>query len=174
MALWFRSKMLVVINVMIFTGILAAYFALSPSIDLANFSFAVVAHLSARIMNWQRERLTLRTEAMRSLYLLIAFGCMMYAIYMAVPAQLRSLAWSGATLGYFGLGLALRNVKYRWMAVAALLATVVNLFLVDLSRLEPRLRVVAFLVLGCVALVISLFYSRMRRGTGRTPEDGEP
>jgi uncharacterized membrane protein len=61
----------------------------------------------------------------------------------------------------------LRNIKYRWMAMGALLVTVLYLFLVDLARLDPRFRVAAFLFLGLMALVISLFYTRIRHLLGK-------
>jgi len=162
-ALWFRSKMLVVMNSLVFFSILVAYLFVSATLDAANFGFALVAHASARIMNWQKERLTLRTRTMRNVYLLIAFVFMMYAIYHALPIHFRSLGWTVAAVVYFLLSLALRNIKYRWMAVAALLVAVLNLFLSDLRYLDPLFRFVAFLFLGIIAVFISLFYSKLKR-----------
>jgi uncharacterized membrane protein len=61
----------------------------------------------------------------------------------------------------------LKNIKYRWMALFTLGITILYLFLVDLGRLDPRFRVAAFLFLGVMALIISLFYSRIRRLIGK-------
>lgn len=173
MALWFRSKILVVINFLIYLGILAVYWVISPQTNAVNFSFALVALASARVMNWQKTRLTLRTEVMRNLYLAIAFVLVLYSLYRALPASYVALSWTVAAVCYFVLSLLLRNIKYRWMAIFQLLATVLYLFFVDLARLDPRFRVVAFLFLGLMALGISLSYSKLRRLLGRNESHKE-
>lgn len=162
MALWFRSRILVMVNSLIFVSILLAYLATSPTSHWVDFSFVAVAHISARIMNWQKERLTLRTEALRNIYLFIAFAMVLYALYQVVPGQYVTLTWTVAAIVYFGLSYLLRNIKYRLMAMGVMLAAVIYLFLVDLARLAPQYRVAAFLFLGLMALVISLFYGRIR------------
>ena len=96
MALWFRSRFLVVVNAIIFLTILLAYVAAFPSSDWVNFSFALVGHASARIMNWQKERLTLRTELLRNFYLGTGFLFVLYALYHALPpASMSRSAGSG-------------------------------------------------------------------------------
>lgn len=170
MALWFRSKILVVANSMIFLVILLAYFVSSPSVPVINFSFAFVALLSARIMNWQSERLTLQTQIMRNVYLVIAFIVMLLALHSAVPRQFVTLSWAAASVVYLMVSLLLKNVKYRWMAIGTLLFTVAYLLLVDLSRLDLVYRVLAFLFLGLMALGISLFYSRYKQLLSRRGE----
>jgi hypothetical protein len=113
MALWFRSRTLVVMNSIIFLIVLVAYFAASPSSDQVNFSFVLVAVASARVMNWQKERLTLRTESLRNIYLAIAFTLILYALYRAVPAQYVTLSWSAMVIVYFLISYLLHNTKYR-------------------------------------------------------------
>jgi hypothetical protein len=162
-ALWFRSRILVVVNSMIYVGILVGYFALSPSSHPVNFSFALVALASARVMNWQKERLTLRTEMLRNVYLFIAFVLIFYALYRAVPPQYVTLGWTLTAVGYFLLSYLLKSNKYRLMAISAMLVTVVYLFLIDLASLDPRFRVAAFMFLGLAAVMISLYYTRIRK-----------
>lgn len=162
-ALWFRSRMLVVVNSLIYVGILLAYFAVSPSSHPVNFSFALVALASARVMNWQKERLTLRTEMLRNVYLFIAFVIVFYALYRAVPPQYVTLSWTLTAAGYFLLSYLLRSHKYRLMAISGMLVTVVYLFLIDLASLDPRFRVAAFMFLGLVAVMFSLYYTRIRK-----------
>jgi hypothetical protein len=162
MALWFRSKTLVALNSLIYVAILLGYFALSPSSDRVNFSFAVVALLSARVMNWQKERLTLRTDMMRNVYLAIAFVMIFYSLYRAVPRQYVTLSWTVTAVMYFLMSYWLSSIKYRLMAISAILVTVVYLFLIDLAHLDPLFRVAAFLFVGLMALAISLFYTRVR------------
>ncbi len=167
MALWFRSRTLVVVNAVIYFGILLAYWIISPVSDWVNFSFAFVALLSARVMNWKKERLTLRTDGLRNTYLGATFLMVLYGLYHAVPASYVALSWTLTAVGYFLLSLLLKNVKYRWLSLFNLLATVAYLFLVDLARLDPKFRVVAFLFLGLMAVGISLFYARLRRRAAR-------
>ncbi len=170
LALWFRSKILVIGNILIFSTIMLSYLLVSSSSDAVNFSFALVSLASARIMNWQQERLTLHTELMRNLYLLIAFGFMLYAVQQAVPGQMVSLAWTVTAATYFVMSLILRNIKYRAMAIGTMLATVGYLFLIDLARLDPIVRVAAFLFLGVIALSVSMYYTRFRQNHGREEE----
>jgi uncharacterized membrane protein len=162
-ALWFRSKFLVVVNSLIYVGILIGYFVLSPSSHPVNFSFAIVALASARVMNWQKQRLTLRTELLRNVYLFIAFVLVFYALYRAVPPQYVTLSWTVTAVVYFVLSYLLKSIKYRLMAISAIVVTVVYLFIVDLASLDPRFRVAAFLFLGLMAVMISLYYTRIRK-----------
>ena len=162
MALWLRSRTLVVMNSLIYVSILLAYFAISPSSHRVNFSFALVALASARVMNWQKKRLTLRTDLLRNVYLAIAFGLISYALYRAVPAEYVTLAWTATGVVYFAFSYLLHSAKYRLMAISAMMLSVIYLFLVDLAHLDPVFRVAAFLFLGLMALVISLFYTRAR------------
>jgi hypothetical protein len=168
MALWFRSRTLVIMNSLIFVSILPVYVITSPSSDWVNFSFALMALASARVMNWQRERLTLRTDLLRNLYLAIAFVLIFYALYHAAPGEYVTLSWTATAVVYFLVSRLLHNVKYRLMAISAILVTVCYLFLVDLSHLAPLFRVAAFLFVGLMALVISLFYNRLRQLLGKT------
>ncbi len=162
MALWYRSKTLVVANATIYLGILLLYWLTSPLSDMVNFAFALVALASARVMNWKKQRLTLRTDGLRNVYLAITFVLVLYSLYHAVPGSYIALSWTATAVGYFLLSLLLKNVKYRWMSLLNLLATVMYLFLVDLPNLDPKFRVVAFLILGLMAVAISLFYTRLR------------
>ena len=163
MALWFRSKILVVANALIFLCILATYITGFPSSDWVNFSFALVGHASARIMNWQKKRLTLQTEMLRNIYLVIGFVFVLYTLYHAVPANYVTLSWMGVAVTYFLVSLLLKNIKYRWLAIASALVTISFLFLVDLARLDPKYRVPAFLFVGVMTLVISLYYTKFRQ-----------
>jgi hypothetical protein len=167
MALWFRSRTLVVTNSIIYVNVLLTYFAVSPSSNRVNLSFALVALASARVMNWQKQRLTLRTDLLRNIYLVIAFVLIFYTLYRAVPANYVTLSWTATAVIYFLLSYILDNIKYRLMGISAILLTVVYLILVDLAHLDPVFRVAAFMFLGLMALVISHFYTRARHLPGK-------
>ncbi len=162
-AIWFRSKILVVANTFIYLGIFLAYLILASSTGAVNASYAIVALLSARLLNWKRERLTIKTELMRNAYLASAFVIIPYGLYHAVPKNYVSLSWLGAAVFYFIISLVLKNKKYRWMAILTLFLAVIYVFVVDTARLEAGYRILSFLALGVVLLVISLLYARSRK-----------
>lgn len=160
MALWFRSRIIVVTNSFLYLGILVIYLSFSPSIDRINFCFAFVAFATARILNWKRERLTLKTDLMRNMYLILLFFTMLVAFYHAIPGRYITLSWTAVAAAYFILSVILHNVKYRWMAIATILVTVVYLFLVDLAHLSVGYRVIAFLFLAAISFSASLYYTK--------------
>ena len=167
MALWFRSKIIVVMNLFLFIMLLAAYAISSGNLHTVNFSFPVVAFLSARIINWQRDRLNIKTDLIRNTYLVILFLTMLYAVYKAVPGQYVTLSWTLTAVLYFILSIVLKNVKYRYMAVAGMLATAVYLFAVDLARIGILYRIMAFLFLAIISIAISAYYVRkVKSGQG--------
>jgi hypothetical protein len=162
-ALWFRSKIIVVMNTILFAGIIMFYMAFYPPVDKVNFAFVITAFISARIINWKKERLTLKTDMIRNTYLIALFFTMLFALYHAVSKQYVTLSWTGAAVFYFTMSLILKNIKYRWMAIATVLFTGFYLFFVDLSHLETGYRVVAFLFLAAISLGASLYFTKKVR-----------
>ena len=161
-AVWFRSKFIVLANFFIFVGILMAYVTMTEQIGPMSLSFGAVALISARILKWKKHRLELRTEFLRTVYLLSAFLIFPYALWHLVPPRYVSLSWMAVALVYYVLSIALKNIKYRWMALLTLLLTVLHLFVVGLAQFDPAYRIVSFIVLGLVLLGVSLVYTRIR------------
>ena len=166
-AIWFRSKIVIVANTFIYVGIFLIYLVSSPSTGAVNVSYAMVALLSARLLNWKTERLALKTELMRNAYLASAFAIIPYGLYHAVPKNYVSLSWLGAAVFYFLMSLLLKNQKYRWMAILTLFLAVIYVFVMDMARLEAGYRILSFIALGVVLLVISLLYARSRKTLSR-------
>ena len=83
MALWFRNRLIVVMNSLLFLLILITYLISSKSINEVNFSFALISLISARIINWKRSRLHIETDLMRNLYLIEGFFMILYALFHA-------------------------------------------------------------------------------------------
>jgi hypothetical protein len=162
-ALWFRSKIIVVMNTLLFILIIGFYMAFYPPVDKVNFAFVITAFVSARIINWKKERLTLKTEMIRNIYLSILFFTMLFALYHVVPEQYVTLSWTCAAVFYFIMSLLLRNIKYRWMAITTVLFTGFYLFFVDFSHLETGYRVLAFLFLAVISLGASLYFTKKVR-----------
>lgn len=162
-AIWFRSRFIVVANFLIYAAIVLGYVFVATRETGISIGFGVVALVSARILNWQKDRLELKTELMRNAYLLSAFIVFPYALYHLVAGTYVGLAWIGLALGYYGMNLLVSSQKYRWMGHATLLLTTLYLVVVGTSRFEPVYRVLSFLALGTVLLVVSLLFTRLRR-----------
>ena len=162
-ALWFGSRIITMMNTLLFAVILLMYMFTAHPVNLISFTFALVAFGSARIINWKKERLTLKTDLVRNVYLFSLFFVMLYACYYTFPARYAAISWASVAVLYFILSLILHNTKYRWMSVATLIVTVLYVFMVDLAQLEVGYRVVAFLILSVVLFAGSLYYTKSFR-----------
>jgi len=161
-AVWFRSRFIVVANFVIYLLIVAGYISVTTEETGISIGFGLVALASARILNWQKNRLELRTELMRNAYLAAAFVVFPYAFYHLVPREYVSLSWVGIAGFYYLMNLIIRAQKYRWMGHLTLLLTVLYAVIIGIVQLEPTYRIISFLVLGTVLLVVSLVFTRLR------------
>ena len=157
-ALWFRNKLIVVMNSLLFMTILAIYLFSSKTSDGVNFSFALVALISARVINWQRSRLQIQTDLIRNLYMIEGFIMVLYSLIHAVPKQFVTLSWTLAALVYFLVSILLKNVKYRYMALGTMICAAFYLFIVDLAKIEIVYRILALLFLAAISIGISIYY----------------
>ena len=160
MAIWFRSKFLVIMNSLMYISLLLIYVTTADHGDAMNISFSFVALATARILNLKQERLTIKTELIRNFYLLCAFPMVLYTFYHLVPGQFITLSWVLAAVAYFIISLIFRIVKYRYMALGTMIAATLFLFLVDLARIELVYRVIALLSLAVISLALSSYYSK--------------
>ncbi len=160
MALWFRSKIIVIANSFLFASILLLYIITSDHLNSINFAFAFTALATARILNWRKERLTLHTEIFRNINLLIAFFMVLFSLSHLVPSQYVTLSWTAAAITYLVLSIFLHNIKYRYMAILTMVVTGGHLFFIDLSQMEIGYRVIAFLVFAVIAIGVSLYYTK--------------
>lgn len=161
-AVWFRSRFIVVGNFTVFVLVFVAYLLTAGTISAVSASFGVVALLSARLLNWQKDRLELKTEMMRNAYLLCALIIFPYTLYHTVPPGFVSLSWLCLAAAYYLVSRFLHLRKYRWMALLTTGLTILYVFLVDLVGLDPLFRIISFLVLGISLLAISMAYSRRK------------
>ncbi|HLA69523.1 MAG TPA: hypothetical protein VJN65_07455 [Bacteroidota bacterium] len=161
-AIWFRSRFIVVANFVIFLAIVIGYLVVTEGESGMSIGFGVVALLSARILNWQQDRLELKTEMMRNAYLAAAFCAFPYALFYLMPEGTASLSWVGIALFYYLMGALVKKQKYRWMGHLTLGLTVLYVMIIGIIQLEETLRILSFLVLGCVLIVVSIFFTRLR------------
>jgi len=159
MALWFRNRLIIVMNSLLFLTILIIYLLSSKNVNGVNFCFALIALISARIINWKRSRLYIKTDMIRNLYMIEGFFMMLLALLHAVPKQFVTFSWSMAALLYFVISLLLKNIKYRYMALGTMICSAFYLFIVDLARIEIIYRVLALLFLAVISIGISIYYT---------------
>jgi len=171
-AIWFRSRFIIVANFILYLSIMIAYLVVGGEETGISVGFGIVALASARILNWQRDRLELKTELMRNAYLLSAFAVFPYAAAHLVPGEYVSLAWLGIAGFYYLMNMIVRAQKYRWMGHLTLLLTVLYVLVIGIARLAPTYRIISFLALGTVLLAGSLIFTRLR-AKRRVREAGE-
>ncbi len=162
-ALWFRLKLIVIVNVFLFLGLLVFYLIQTKPINSIDIVFTLVALVTARILFWQKERLTLKNDVLRNFYLISAFFLVPFTLYHAVPKQFVTLSWVGAAALFFGLSFWWKILKYRWMSLGLLIMAIFYLFLFDLKTMDVGFRVVALLIVAAITLGGSLYYTNIRR-----------
>ena len=164
-ALWFRSKFIVVANVFIFGGLLLSYLINVSAVGIEGISFGFAALISARILNWQKERLELTTNYIRLAYLIMAFFILPYVLYRVLPSSIVGLSWAGLALLYYLMSRLLENKKYRMMAVFTLILTVLYLAAFGITSTDITYKIISFLTVSIILLVISVIYTKMRTNT---------
>ncbi|NQU34496.1 MAG: hypothetical protein HQ521_14790 [Bacteroidetes bacterium] len=160
MAIWFRSKFIIIMNTILFLVLLLLYLRMSLMIDGVNISFSIVALITARILNWKKDRLTIKTDMLRNIYLLTGFVMVLITLYNLFPARYITLSWTAAAVIYFVMSLILKNVKYRYLALGTMLAAAFYLFIIDLARIELVFRILALMFLAIISIGFSIYYSK--------------
>lgn len=159
-ALWFRSRFIVVINALMFVGLLIFYLKDTASYNGVNFSFMLVAFITARIINWKKERLNIKTEMLRNTYLIVGFLMTLIAFSHAFPKSFITVSWIGGAILFIIMSLILRNIKYRWLAIAAVVASAFRLVFIDMSNFDIGYRVFVLLLLAIISIAVSVLYTR--------------
>ena len=162
-AVWFKSKYIVLANFIIYVIIFIAYLAMEGKISIVSISYGIVALLSARILNWKKDRLSLKTEQMRNAYLVTALFIIPYSLYHAIPEGWVSISWIAVAILYYIMSLILKNKKYRWMALLTLLLTLGYVFIIGITSSDPTYKIVSFVVLGAVMIIVSLLYTKFKK-----------
>jgi hypothetical protein len=161
-ALWFRSKFIVVANFFIYLSIILAYLAGGGETATSAISFGIVALISARVMNWQKERLELKTENLRIAYLVVAFLIIPFVLYTNLPSQLVGISYIILALVYYMLGKLINNKKYRVMASGTLILSLVYIFIFGLTSSETTYKIFSFLLVSIALVIISIVYAKVR------------
>lgn len=165
-SVWFRSKFIVVANFIIYLFVLLAYLTSSGVTNYSSLSFGVVALLSARILNWQKDKLELQTEQMRNAYLAAALFTIPYSLYNTVPEGLISISWIIVAVIYYLLSIILNNNKYKWMSFITFLLTLIYIAIIGLTSSDLVYKTVSFLALGIVLIAVSIYYAKRKvKGT---------
>ena len=161
-AVWFRSKIIVVANFLIFITIIITFLATEVHTGITLISFGIIALVSARILNWKQLRLELKTEQMRNTYLMVSLLIIPYSLFRLVNIEYVSLSWIALSIFYYVLGILLKIKKYRWMALLTLLLTVGFSFILGLSSSDTSFKIISFLSVGVALIITSVIYSRKK------------
>jgi uncharacterized membrane protein len=97
-----------------------------------------------------------------------------FALYNSVPPQFVSVSWLILASLYYVASRLLKSRKYRWMALLTTVLTILYLFIVDLTTVDPAVRIVSFLVVGSALLAISMIYSRKKQRTVKESQGHAP
>ncbi len=160
MALWYRSRFIVIMNTILFLTLMTVYLLQSESIDQINISYTLVAFISARIINWKKERLNIRTELVRNLYLMSGFLMTLITFYhISSPAYITA-SWIFVAVLFFIASLLLKKKKYRWLAIAAIIASAIRLIFIDMSNIDIGYRVLIFMVFAILSITVSILYTK--------------
>jgi hypothetical protein len=146
-------------NSLLFLTILLVYLFTSESVNPVNFAFASVPLMSARLINWNKARLNIKTDFMRNIYLMVGFLMILFTLYNSLPGRFVTISWTVVALVYFLLSFLMKNKKYRYMALGIMLLATFYFFIIDLARIEIIYRVFALLLLAVVSIGFSIFYS---------------
>lgn len=163
MAIWFRSKFIVGMNTVLFISLLIFYLSTSDQTDAINISFSLVALVTARVLNWRKDWLIIKSDLLRNIYLITGFIMVLITLYHLVPPSYITLSWTAVAVVYFVLSFILKNIKYRYMALATMLAAAFYLFIVDLAKIELVFRILALMFLAFISIGLSIYYSRKNK-----------
>jgi hypothetical protein len=164
LALWYRSYIITLMNTFLMVTLVILYYNLSGRLQDVNFTIPIIAFASARIIKWQQERLNIKTDFIRNIYLFTLFFTLLYATYKGLPGQYITVSWLCIAGIYFGLSFLIKSTKYRWMAMGNLMVAAVYLFLVDLAKIDLIYRILIFLAFAVTSIVISTYYVKKLKG----------
>ena len=161
-ALWFRSKFIVVANFFIFLSLILSYLAIPGETSASAISFGIVALISARIMNWKKERLELRTDNLRIAYLVVAFLVIPFVLYTNLSSQFVGISYIALAFIYYMLGKLINNKKYRLMASGTLILSLVYIFIFGITSSDTTYKIFSFLLVSVALVIISIVYAKIR------------
>jgi hypothetical protein len=164
-AVWYKSRFIITANFFIYIIILAAYLFMADGFGIVSLSFGAAALLTARILNWKKDTLELKTEHMRNSYLIITLLYIPFILHNIMPEGYAALSWLGVATMYYLFSLFLKNKKYRWMSFLTLIMCIFYISILGLTSSELIYKIMSFLVLGSVLIAISVFYSKRKNSS---------
>ena len=171
LALWYRSYIITLMNTFLLVSLVILYYNLSGTLQTVNFAIPVIAFLSARIINWQKERLHIKSDFIRNIYLFTLFFTLLFATYKGLPGRYITVSWLLIAGIYFAFSIFIKSIKYRWMAMGNLLVAAFYLFLIDLANIELIYRILIFLAFAITSILISTYYVKKLKGKGSESEE---
>ena len=159
-AVWFKSKHIILANFIIYIFLIIGSIVTEGIVKSIGLHYGIVAMFSARILNWKKDNLELKTEFMRNAYLITALLVIPYSLYHILPASYVSISWIAVSAIYYLLSKWLNAFKYRWMALTTLLMSCVYVIIHAVTSEELSSKIYSLLILGAVLVFISFWYAR--------------
>jgi hypothetical protein len=85
-----------------------------------------------------------------------------------------TIFWLIYAAGLFAFGFARKYALARWEAFALLTLAILKAFVIDMSEVNPGVRIVSFVTLGCVLLAVSYASQRFARSPAPDAAPSEP
>lgn len=83
-----------------------------------------------------------------------------------------SVLWAVYAAGVLACGFWMHLARLRWVAIGLFAATIIKVFLVDMSTLQQFYRILAFFVLAVVLGLVARFYQRLSPAGPRRDREG--
>jgi uncharacterized membrane protein len=105
----------------------------------------------------------------------VALVAMSIEIEHALPGNTLWLTifWLVYAAGLFAFGFARTYAMARWEAFALLTLAILKAFLIDMSEVNPGVRIISFVTLGCVLLAVSYASQRFSRPASQAAAPAE-
>ncbi|NOX17456.1 MAG: hypothetical protein GXO87_04135 [Chlorobi bacterium] len=171
LAVWFKSKSIIITNFIIYLTITVAYFMISEHFELGGLSIGFAALFSARLLNWQKNKLTIKTEFLRNTYLAVAFVSIPITLFSALESGYIGLSVIGLAMLYYLMSSILNNLKYRWMAHLTLLISIVYIIGYWFTNESSPLQLFTLAALAVTLIFVSVFFTRKRTREKTTLEN---
>ena len=82
------------------------------------------------------------------------------SLHHAMPKPYITVSWIAAAILFFFIGYLIKNIKYRWLAIATLIASAINLVFVDMKNMDISFRILVFLIMAVISIAVSIIYTK--------------
>jgi uncharacterized membrane protein len=85
-----------------------------------------------------------------------------FIFYSILPATLVGISWIILAFAYYLVGKMINNKKYRLMASATLIMSLVYIFIFGLTSGDALYKILSFMLVSIALVIISVVYAKVR------------